>query len=172
MGLIANLLSPRGCGWRSEMQDSSNCAVAQLGIPEPLPAKMILTSISPSSPACSISPTKGSSSQPRSIQHGISAWALLLKSPSTCRCVAEGKQGLPCSPPDFPRDLGAAQAVVSLHAISTGKSPSPYSCLPCTIIFSLAVINTFNQNERVLLLFVNNANAMQTFHCLLLSISA
>lgn len=40
------------------------------------------------------------------------------------------------------------------------------------IIFSLVVINTFNQNEHVLLFSVNNTNAMQTFHCLLLGVSA
>lgn len=70
------------------------------------------------------------------------------------------------------RTWDTAQAMVTVLGTSTGKLLCCYSYLPCMIIFSLVVINTFNQNEHVLLFSVNNTNTMQTFYCLLLGVSA
>lgn len=89
-----------------------------------------------------------------------------------CVGVCELGLGFAHNSPAALEDLGAAQAMATVLWMGTGRLLSCCSCLLCMIILSLVVLNTFNQNEHVLLCSVNNANAMQTFHCLLLGISA
>lgn len=85
--------------------------------------------------------------------------------------ASQGLPGLAHSSQAALEDLGASSGHdESMLWTSTWKLFRGYCYLPCMSVFSLTVISTFNQNEHVF--SVNNANAMQTFHCLLLGVSA
>lgn len=70
-----------------------------------------------------------------------------------------------------PEDLGASSGHgVCAPALENCSGISP--AFHAQSFSPLGLRDTFNQNENVLLCSANNANAVQTFHCLLLGISA